>query len=212
MLFILDGPHQSGMERYCPSDSLSEADRTTLERRGQLTTLPCCNGTGRSLDSAINKHMYLHHGGGGGRNHPLRKGGSDGEEGEIEEEDEDEVFMDEATRDRLQRERLLTNSDEGLGSQTASPVNRHNYRRSNHPPPQCCHSYTSVSSPEGRCTSPSSFNIPHGKVLARLPTRCKHLVRSPLRKLGSYHDISCIACMNIYCRLMIKHPCIFDTW
>ncbi|XP_041459395.1 leucine-rich repeats and immunoglobulin-like domains protein 3 [Lytechinus variegatus] len=157
---IQDGPHRNGMEGYCPSDSISEADRTTLERRGQLSALPCCNATGRSLDSAINKHMYLHHGV-GGRLHPSRKGGSDGEEGEIEEEDDEDVFMDEATRDRLQRERLLTNSDEGLGSQTASPVNRHSYRRSNHPPPQCCHSYTSMSSPEGRCTSPSSFNLPH---------------------------------------------------
>lgn len=161
---IQENSHQCGLERYCPTDSISEADRTTLERRGQLSTLPCCNVTGRSLDSAINKHMYLHHSG-GGRGNPLGRGQSDGEEREIEEEEEeeeeeDQVFMDQAARDRLQRERLLTNSDEGLGSQTASPVNRHNYRR-NQDLPQCCHSYTSVSSPEGRCTSPSSFKIPH---------------------------------------------------
>ncbi|XP_071509547.1 uncharacterized protein [Diadema antillarum] len=161
---MTDNTHRSSLDRYCLTDSVSEADHNTLERRGQLIAPPCCGLAGRSLDSAINKHPYLHHGvgGRGGRmTHPDRTR-SDGEDAEIEEEEEDDedVFQDEATRDRLQRERLLTNSDEGLGSQTASPVNRQNHHR-HHPSPQCCHSYTSVSSPNGRCTSPSSFKIPH---------------------------------------------------
>ncbi|XP_072173936.1 uncharacterized protein [Diadema setosum] len=161
---MTDNTHRSSLDRYCLTDSVSEADHNTLERRGQLIAPPCCGLAGRSLDSAINKHPYLHHGvgGRGGRmTHPDRAR-SDGEDAEIEEEEEDDedVFQDEATRDRLQRERLLTNSDEGLGSQTASPVNRQNHHR-HHPSPQCCHSYTSVLSPNGRCTSPSSFKIPH---------------------------------------------------
>ena len=163
------------IERYCP-DSLSEADHTTLDRRSQLSAPPCCGVAGRSLDSAINKHLPLPHRSG----FPHARGQSDGEEAEIEEEeeeeDEEEVFMDAAARERLQRERLLTNSDEGLGSQTASPVNRQNYRRHKTPPPSY-QSYTSVSSPEGRCISPSSFKIPHGE--------CKKLVTGPYSELST---------------------------